>query len=586
MFNKIKNKLQEMKFAQNYTMMLPYIRPYWKRAILAVVITIPVGAMDAVIAWILKPYMDVVMIEKSTSASMFLPFLIILFSLTQSLFSYLSTYLNTWVGTKITMDLKGRLFKKMLRNEASFFDTWNSGDIQFRFNSDVDLACAGLLNNLKMFFTRFFSSISLVCVLFINSWELAIVATVILIIALFPLSLIRKKIDSLVTAQTFSAGDLYTHYNEAHAGNRVIASYNLYKILQTKFQSTLRTLFKLGMKLVQKTALISPVMHFIISFGIAGVIWYGSHLIITDKLTPGGFVSFITALLMLYTPIKSMGKIFTSVQLSFMAMERISALINRKNVIQDKKDAKKLETIAKNIEYRGVSFEYIANKPVLKNINLDIKAGETYAFVGGSGGGKTTLANLLPRFYEIYNGSILVDGNDIKDVTVDSLRDNIAVVFQDNFLFAGTIRDNILLGRVDVSQEEIENAIENACLKDFIASLSDGLDTEIGERGVLVSGGQRQRIAIARAFIKNAPVVILDEATSSLDNKSEKVVQQAINNLMKDRTVLIIAHRLSTVKNADKIVVVNEGEIKEMGTHEELIANPESLYSTLYKTQL
>lgn len=245
-----------------------------------------------------------------------------------------------------------------------------------------------------------------------------------------------------------------------------------------------------------------------------------------------------------------------------------------------------LNKVKNSIDYKNVSFAYIKNKPVLKNINLSIKVGQTVAFVGNSGGGKTTLVNLLPRFYDVKSGEVQIDGTDIRRYDINSLRNNIAIVFQDNFLFDGSIRDNILLGKEDATEEEISYAVKSACLDEFISSLDKGLDTQIGERGVLLSGGQKQRIAIARAFIKNAPIVILDEATSALDNKSEAVVQQAIDNLMKDRTVLIIAHRLSTVRNADRIVVVNYGEIVEEGTHEELIAKEDGVYSSLYRSQI
>lgn len=289
---------------------------------------------------------------------------------------------------------------------------------------------------------------------------------------------------------------------------------------------------------------------------------------------------------MLYNPIKSIGNNYNSVQMALMAMERVFDLLEKKPAICNKPDAVKLTAVNNGIEYRNVNFEYVRNKPVLKNINLNIKVGETVAFVGNSGGGKTTLVNLLPRFYDVKSGNVLIDGRDVRDIDLVSLRDKIAVVFQDNFLFAGTIRENILLGKEDATPEQIDKAVKSACLDEFIRSLERGLDTQIGERGVLLSGGQKQRIAIARAFIKDAPVVILDEATSALDNKSEAVVQQAIENLMKDRTVLIIAHRLSTVRNADKIVVVNYGEIAEIGSHEQLINKENSIYASLYKTQL
>jgi len=582
MFQKLKAKFLNLNLIVNYRKILPYVKPYWGRALTAVLITIPIGSMDAVIAWALKPYMDVVMVEKNTmgSSTFLIPLLIIVFSLLQSLLTYSATYLNTWVGQRIAMDVKKKLFYKLMHYNASFFDKNTSGDIIFRFNNDVDAACSGLLNNMKLFTTRLFSSLSLIAVLFYNSWQLAIVATIVLLGALFPLTRVRKRIKSLMDKSVFSGSAVMTHFNETYSGNRIISSYNLYEYQNARFCTTLDSVFKIGMKMIQRTGMLSPLMHFIVSFGIAAVIWLGSYLIVTHQITAGSFVSFIAALIMLYNPIKSIGNNFNSVQMALMAMERVFGVLERTPEIVN------CEAPKDCIEYKDVSFSYVKGKTVLDHINLKIKIGETIAFVGNSGGGKTTLVNLLPRFYDVTGGKVMIDGVDIRELDIDSLRDKIAIVFQDNFLFGGTIRDNILLGKEDASGEEIANAVKCACLDEFINTLDKGLDTEIGERGVLLSGGQKQRIAIARAFIKNAPIVILDEATSALDNKSEAIVQQAIENLMADRTVFIIAHRLSTVRNADKIVVVNYGKIAEIGTHEELIDKPNGIYASLYHTQL
>ena len=583
---KIKAKIAGLYMVQNYCNILPYVKPYWVRALLAVLITIPIGSMDAVIAWSLKPYMDVVMVEKSTSATNYIPILIIIFSCLQSLLNYAATYLNTWVGRKIANDVKMDLFDKLMQNDATFFDNTTSGQILFRYNNDVDMACNGLLSNLKLFTTRVFSSVSLVFVLFYNSWQLALIAVVVLFGALYPLTTVRRRIKSVMDKTIFSGSAVMSHYNETFSGNRIIASYNLYQYQRQRFHETLRSMFKLGIKMIQRTGMMSPLMHFIVSLGIAAVIWTGSYLIVNHQISAGNFVSFITALIMLYNPIKSIGNNYNNVQMALMAMERVFAALHQMPRIRNKPNAKVIDGVRNAIEFKNVSFEYLRGKPVLKNINLKIKVGQTVAFVGNSGGGKTTLVNLLPRFYDVKSGGVLIDGVDVRNLDLNSLRDQIAEVFQDNFLFEGTIRENILLGKEDATPAELDAAVRNSCLSEFIATLDKGLDTYIGERGVLLSGGQKQRIAIARAFIKNAPVVILDEATSALDNKSEAVVQQAIDNLMKDRTVLIIAHRLSTVRNADCIVVVNYGEIAEIGTHEELLNKENGVYASLYRSQL
>ena len=569
---------------KNYSKILPYVKPYWFRALLAVLICIPIGSLDAVIALSLKPYMDLVMVEKSVNSPWYIPFAIVAFTSIQGLLNYLATYMNTWVGTRITNDLKFDLFKKMLTFETAYFDKKKSGDIVFRFNNDADAACAGLLDNLKTFVSRLFSSISLVGVLFYNSWQLALIAMIVLGCAFLPLTKIRKRIKDVLDKSVSISALIITAYNESFAGNKTIASYNLDKIQENKFKNILNNLFSLKIKLVQRTSWLSPMMHVIVSIGIGLAIGYGSHLILTKQITSGNFVSFITALIMLYTPIKNLGNNFNSVQFSFLAIERVFSILHAKPKIQDKKDAIELQHINK-IEFKDVNFEYIKDRPVLRNINLKVKAGQTVAFVGNSGGGKSTIISLIPRFYDIKSGAITIDGIDIRDFSLKSLRQNIAIVFQDNFLFSGTIRENIMLGNENATEQQLQEAVKMAYLDEFIAGLTNGLDTQIGERGMLLSGGQKQRVAIARAFLKNAPIVILDEATSALDNKAEAIVQKAIENLMKDKTVFVIAHRLSTIQNADKIVVINQGEIVETGTHEELLKINGGAYKTLYNAQ-
>ena len=589
MKQKIKERLKKNAFVLNYSRMWPFIKPFWARALAATLITIPIGSLDAVIALSLKPFMDTVIMEKGGETPFNLPLyviplFIVVFTIIQSALEYGASYLNAWVGGKITNNVKEKIYKKLVSCESAFADKNTSGFVVFRCDNDPNLACSGLLNNLKVFTTRLFSSFSLIFVLFYTSWQLAIIAIIVLGSALYPLTKIRKKIKEVMNSTVMAGGAVLTAFNETFSGLKTIASYNLEEHQRTKFSNVLKQMFKLKIKYTQKTAWLSPMMHIIISLGIAGTIWYGSYLIKSGTITSGDFVAFMTALLMLYTPVKNIGKNFTAVQMSFMAIERVFDFLEMKMSVAEKENAPDLKPIKNKIEYKNITFSYDGKKTVLDNINLTIKKGEKIAFVGNSGGGKTTLVNLLPRFYEISKGNIYIDGQDIKDVSLKSLRSQIAVVFQDNFLFAGTIRENILLGKPDASTEEIEKALQSACLDEFIKSLPKGLDTEIGERGVLLSGGQKQRVAITRAFLKNAPIVILDEATSALDNKSEAIVQQAIDNLMNDRTVFVIAHRLSTIQNADKIVVVNEGKLIEEGNHETLLEN-KGAYHALYMAQ-
>jgi subfamily B ATP-binding cassette protein MsbA len=319
--------------------------------------------------------------------------------------------------------------------------------------------------------------------------------------------------------------------------------------------------------------------------GVAVILDCGTYLINRGTLTAGGFASFLASLLLLYKPIKSLSRSVTNIQNIFVALSRVLELFDLHNELVEKPAPRELDGLKKEVTFENLTFEYTPGSEVLKNINLTIPKNETLAIVGNSGGGKTTLVNLLPRFYDIKSGALKFDGVDIREFSLNSLRNNIAVVFQDNFLFSGTIRDNIMMGKADATDDELQYALRAAHLEEVIASLPDGLDTELGERGTSLSGGQRQRVAIARAILKNAPIIVLDEATSALDNESEAIVQKAMDNLMKDRTVFIIAHRLSTIKNADRIAVINNGELVELGSHDELIQIPNGQYKELYDMQ-
>lgn len=584
-FSNVIEFIKKQRFVINYGRMWPYVKPVWFRALLSMLICIPIGALDSVIALALKPYMDLVMVEKSVTSPWYIPLAIVGFTSLQGGLKYLSAYLSTWVGYKITHGLKYDLFKKLLTFQTAFYDQKNSGEVVFKFNNMADAACSGLLNNISVFTQRIFSSLSLICVLFYNSWQLAIIAVVVLICAFAPVAKLQERIKKVMCQAVTADSAIITAYNEVFAGNKTITSYNLATQQTNKFFWILKNIFNLKIKMVQKTQWLSPMMHIIVSVGIAIAIGYGNYLIVSGQITSGNFVSFIAALILLYNPIKNIGNNINAVQFSFFSIERIYNVLNSEPTIKNKENAVDMPSEYHTIKFEDVNFEYVKKRPVLKHINLEIQKGQTIALVGNSGGGKTTIVNLLPRFYDVKSGKITIDGVDIKDYTLESLRQNIAVVFQDNFLFSGTIRENIMLGKETASEEEMWKAIKMAYLDDFIATLKDGVDTKIGERGILLSGGQKQRVAIARAFLKDAPIVILDEATSALDNKAEAIVQKAIDNLMKDKTVFVIAHRLSTIQNADKIVVINQGEIRETGTHKELVNLEGGAYKALYDMQ-
>lgn len=588
-FHNIKIKMDE-KYGENenyhsLTTILPYFKPYLFRTLLALLLAIPIGSLDAVIALSLKPYMDIVMLNKQMQSPLYIPFLIIIFTTIQGTLNYLATYMNDWVGGKVTNDLKIDLYKKLMHQSSSFFDKQTSGKVLKGYNNDADKSCSGLLTNIKTCISRLFSSISLIAVLFYNSWMLAIIAVIALTCAMIPLMKMKSTIKGVYNKSEGENAKVLTTYNEAFAGNKIIAAYNLYDLKKSQFNKLVNTVFGLRIKITQHIGWLSPLMHIIVSCGIGAVIGLGSYLIVQGKLTAGQFVSFITALIMLYTPIKGLGNNAKSMTTCLCAMERVVSKLDKKSGIIDKPDAINFPDFKDKITFEDINFEYKKDKPVLKNISFEVPKGETIALVGNSGGGKTTIVNLLPRFYKLKKGAIKIDGVSINDIKLNDLRAHIAIVFQDNFLFEGTIRDNILLGKLDATDAELHNAIKNSYLEDFINSLENGLDTQIGERGVLLSGGQKQRIGIARAFLKNAPILILDEATSALDNQAEHIVQQAIDNLMKDRTVFVIAHRLSTIQNANRIAVINQGCLTELGTHEELLKIPNGDYKKLYNMQ-
>lgn len=577
--------LKNNEMLNNYKKIFPFVKPYWKRTLVALGLAIPIGCLDAVIALSLKPYMDIVMVEKTVQSPWYIPLLIIAFTSIQGLLNYASTYTNDWVTMKVTNDLKRALYDKLMHKSSVYYDTKTSGDSLKRFNNDADTACNGLLGSIKMIVSRVFSSISLIGVLIYNSWQLSIIAIFMLGLAIIPLSRVKSRIKSVTNKSESENAVIITSYNEAYGGSKVIKAYSLYDIQNNKFAKQLENLFKLRIKITQKTGSISPLMHVIVSVGIGLAIGYGSYLIQTGVITSGNFVSFITALIMLYTPIKGLGGNVKGMQTSLLALERVMKNLEAKLYIIDKPDAITCKGIERCLEFENVSFEYKKDTPVLKNINFQVNKGETIALVGNSGGGKSTIVNLIPRFYKIKQGAIKIDDINIADFKIESLRNCISIVLQNNFLFSGTIKENILMGKPDATDDELNSAIDNACLREFTSSLENGIETEVGENGTRLSGGQKQRVAIARAFIKNAPIVILDEATSALDNQSEAIVQKAIDNLMKDKTVFVIAHRLSTIQNADRILVINEGELVETGTHTELMSIENGQYKKLYDMQ-
>ena len=584
---KLKDTLAQNSFDYAYLTkrIYKYIHPYLFRIILGFIIALPVGALDGVIAYALKPYMDEVLIKKNMLLAYLIPFGIVAFAALQGLLRYLNDYLTNWTGQKVTNDVKLALFKKLVYMNPKFFDENSSGIILSRYFSDPEAASKGILDNLKALMSSGIGAFALIGVMLYNSWELALVGVVVLCAAFLPAALIRKRIKNASNQTMKISGNIITDFNETCVGNKIITSFNLTEYQYSKFYKEIHDAFDVNMSLVKRVSWMSPIMYTIASFGIAFVMAFGTYLVLSGRMTSGSLLSFVTSLLLLYKPVKTLGNTLTNIQTIFVALCRTFELFDVESEIKNKENATTINGVKEGVSLENVNFEYVENTPVLKNINLKASVGETVAIVGNSGGGKTTIANLIPRFYDINSGSIKIDNIDIRDIELKSLRDNIAVVFQDNFLFSGTIKENLLMGNFNATDEDIDKVVKAAHIDEFLDELTDGLDTEIGERGITLSGGQRQRIAIARAMLKDAPIIILDEATSALDNKSEAVVQKALDNLMQNKTVFVIAHRLSTIQNADKIAVINEGELVELGTHDELLSKENGFYKRLYEMQ-
>lgn len=573
----------------------PYIKPLIPRMTIAFILAIPLGLLDGATAFALKPYIDVVvngnpMIIKGFELTRdllaaLIPWLIVAFAVVQGLLKYTNAYLTDWLSNKISNSIKIDLFKKLTSLDSKFFDENTSGIVLSRFLNDPDAASKSVIDSIKTLITCATGAMGLIAVLLYNSWKLALVGVVVLVVAFLPVAMIRKKIKQVSNDTMALTGGINTNFNETYHGNKIMTGYRLQNSLNAKFHKQIQKSFSLTMSLTKRVGWMSPIMYLIASIGVAIVMLFGNHLIISGEMTTGSFASFITSLLLLYKPIKDLGRTLTNLQGVFVAMSRVFELFDLNPKISDNENAVELSDIQSGIEFENVCFEYEENAPVLFNISFSVKKGQTVALVGNSGGGKSTIVNLLPRFYDIKSGSIKIDGTDIRNFSLSSLRSSISEVFQDNFLFSGTIRENILMGKPDATETEIQKAIEGAHLDEFLHTLESGVDTVIGERGTTLSGGQRQRVAIARAMIKDSPIIVLDEATSALDNKSEAIVQRALENLMKDKTVFVIAHRLSTIKNADKILVINDGKLVEEGTHEELLKIESGQYKYLYEMQ-
>lgn len=567
-----------------YARLLRYLRPYiWPYFAGAVVCMLLFSGTNGVMPFLIRHIFDDVFTAKDRAMLQVLPVVIIGVFLLRGLVSFGSTYLTEYVGQRIIADLRRELNEHIQRLPLSFFNRTPTGTIVSRVTNDVALVRSALTDSVAAVLKDASSLVILVAVAFYQDWLLALIAFVVFPAAVLPVLRLSKRLRQVSRRGQASMGQLSTLLQETIQGNRVVKAFGMEEYEHRRFDAENENLFRLAMKSTRIRAFTTPMMEILAAFGIAGVVWYGGYSVIEGGRTQGAFLAFLTALFLLYEPFKGLARTNTVVQQALGAAERVTELLDTPREVADRPGARVLAGIREGVRFDRVSFRYERDW-VLRDVSLEIPRGQIVALVGMSGGGKSTLADLIPRFYDVTEGAIYIDGVDIRDYTLASLRRQIAVVTQHTFLFNDTVLANIAYGNAGTDMERVVAAARAANAHEFIQRLPQGYRTVVGELGVKLSGGERQRIAIARALLKDAPLLILDEATSALDSESERLVQDALERLMENRTTLVIAHRLSTVRRADRIYVLVRGRVVEQGTHEELLAlNAE--YRKLYDLQ-
>jgi subfamily B ATP-binding cassette protein MsbA len=562
-----------------------YARPYRGRFAVALAAMLVYAAATAAVAALIQPVIDHVLPE-GKGLSWWCTKLIIIY-VVKGLGAYASAFVMTDIGQRVVRDLRDRLFRHILDQSATFFSRHTSGQLMSRITNDVNQVQQAVSETIGDLMREGLSLLGLAGYLFYLDARLALVAVTGAPLVVYPLVRFGKRIRSTTRRSQEHLEHLSHVTAEAFTGHRIVKAFGAEGHEEQRFRRASQRLYRTNLKVTSALALLPPLMELLGGFAVVGLIWYGTRQIADKALTEGDFAAFVAAAFMMYAPIKKLSRVNATLQQAMAASERIFEILDTHSEVPDRPDAAPLARLRQHIEFRNVSFSYDGiSKTILKDVSFTVRAGQAIAIVGLSGAGKTTLVNLVPRFYDVSAGSILVDGVDIRDVTLASLRSHIGIVTQDTVLFDDTISANISYGSPGATREDIEAAARAAHAHEFIVTMPEQYGMRIGERGQLLSGGQRQRLAIARALLRNSPILILDEATSSLDAESELLVQDALQTLMRNRTSFVIAHRLSTVRRADAIIVLERGRVAEIGRHDELLARPGGVYAKLYALQI
>ncbi|MBW2521159.1 MAG: lipid A export permease/ATP-binding protein MsbA [Deltaproteobacteria bacterium] len=573
-----------MKKQGTVSRILQYVKPYKGWLVTAMVCMVIAASMAGAQAYMVKPLLDEVFFKQDRTMLLLVPLLILGIFLVKGLFSYVYNYLLAKVGQSVILNLRNTLYSHIQSLPLSFFHKKPTGELISRIISDIALIQGAVSSVIVGILKDTCQILFLIGVIFYQDWRMASVAMLSMPLVVYPIVNFGRRHRKLSRGSQQTTAEVSNILYETITGNRIVKAFCMEKHEVDRFAEKLDKLFVIVMRNTRITAISRPLMEFLGGVGIALVVLYGGSQVLAGESTPGTFFSFITALIMIYEPMKKVSSVNNTLQQGIAAAERVFEILDVQPDVAEKTDATVLPPVRNAIEFNGVRFRYDAQTEVLKGINLKVEVGEVLALVGSSGGGKSTLANLIPRFFDVSSGSITIDGTDIRDVTFASLRSQIGIVTQQTILFNDTVRNNIAYGSADASWEQIREAARAAHALGFIEALPQGFETVIGESGARLSGGERQRLSIARAILKNAPILILDEATSSLDTESEREVQQAIENLVQSRTTFVIAHRLSTIRKADRIIVIQDGAIVEEGTHESLLARG-GVYKMLYDMQ-